>query len=537
MNTTAEIPEEIAPGITQTVLQTVNIVKYAKEHWGMTVVPVDTLEQAIAAAYGEKPPAEVNIPTQNQNVLKNFIPPEYNAVQSKAFAEIAENMVKNAESLVSKASDCNSLYLRDKQIANYLTNGLQTAKDQVAVAKKLVNRGYYYTAANYAFLAMINAKMYYLVCEHPSVLDPTSIAFQDYLTSVKSKADHVGTLVSDANVNRANFAWIGGARTRYIRAEDAIKSVENGQATSVGALQQLVSADEWLNSALAMYNVGKKLTGPSLANLGDLAKQSVMAVEDLQEMTDISGDPGVIQRIQWAKEAYLKGWYYAAAMEAAAAEGLAVGNIQAENGDPTQKLSELMAEKFTPHGLWSDLYYGHARYYYEAMRAYLERGQKQQAKDMAKTGLQIYEMAKYIDNIDSQIAAAPTVTITTKREGLSLGNLPAIGKEKVRALAALAAVASALIILLAVSSSGKRKASARQSGANHHDRVRKEHEYHHKIIKLESELRHLEKRAKSGDAEAKKRIAVIKRQIGRYRKLIEKMKEDGKKTGEKASKA
>ena len=527
VNATAEVPEEIAPGIVEKVAKTVNLVEYAKKNWGMTVVPVETLSEAIAAAYGEKPKNPAPTAQPRAEILQNFTPPEYNATKSKEFQKIAQDMVETALKTIKDAKECNTLILRDKQIANYLTSGLQTATQQIQQAQKLLDRGYYYTAANYAFLAEISAKMYYMVCQHPSALDPNSIVFQDYYQNVKSKEKHVETLLSDANINRANFAWIGGARVRYIRAESAIKSVEQGGMSPLSALQQIISADEWLDSAIAMYNVGKAKEGPELANLDQIAKQSVIAVEDIQEMTD-TDDPMIEERVEWAREAYDKGWYYAAAMEAASAEGIALADVQAKNGDVTKKLSEYMAKKFEPAGLWSDLYYAHARYYYEAMRAYLQNDQKSKAEDMAKTGIQIYEMAKYINQIDKSITAAPTVTVVTKREGISFGsNLYTFGQNKLKTLAALAIIASFLLLLLVVQTG--RQTTKKKSGkatASGKEEIKKEHVYHHKIIQLEAELRRVEKAAKAGDQEAKKRAATIKRQIGRYKKLIEKMKEE-----------
>jgi len=526
VNTTAEVPEEIAPGIVEKVVKSVNIVDYAKKNWGMTVVPVETLSEAVAAAYGKQPESKAPPQAPSASILKNFTPPEYNANESKEFKKIAQGMIESALKTLKDAKECNTLILRDKQIANYLTSGMQTATDQIQQAQKLLERGYYYTAANYAFLAEISAKMYYMVCQHPSALDPQSIVFQDYLQSVKNKEKHVETLLSDANINRSNFAWIGGARVRFIRAETAITSVAQGGMDPISTLQQLISADEWLDSAIAMYNEGRAKEGPELANLDQIAKQALIAVEDIQEMTS-TDDPLIQERIDWAREAYNKGWYYAAAMEAASAEGIALGDVQSKSGDVTKKLSEIMAQKFKPAGLWSDLYYAHARYYYEAMKAYLQNDQKSKAEDMAKTGIQIYEMAKYINQIDKSISAAPTVTVVTKREGFSFNtNLSELGQDKLKTLAALAIIASFLLIILVIHT-GRQATEKKQTDKPREpnkDLIKKEHQYHHKIIQLEAELRKIEKAAKAGNPEAKKRAATIKRQIGRYKKLIEKVR-------------
>jgi hypothetical protein len=137
-------------------------------------------------------------------------------------------------------------------------------------------------------------------------------------------------------------------------------------------------------------------------------------------------------------------------------------------------------------------------------------------------------MAKYINQIDSQIASAPTVTVVTKQEGVSLNvDVTKMGRDKIRALAVLAVVASLLLIILAINSGKKSNGKVPttkkdEPGESKRELIHKEHEYHHKLIQLEAELKKVEKKAKEGDVEAKKRAAVLKRQIGRYKKLIEK---------------
>ncbi len=519
-NTTAEIEEETEPGIVQTVVKNIDIIKYAKEHWGMNIYEVSDLNQAIQIVFeGKRPEENVTAPKQSSTEVENFTPPPAEVNKSKAFRDIAEGLVRQARKDVTDAQSCN-LTLKDAATEQALRDALKTADSMARRAALLLDRGYYYTAANYAFLASINARVYKDICDHPSLLDPHSIAFQDILKDTENTATALQTDLQDANINKANFEWIGAARDRFIRAKtnlDALKSAITAATQPDPAyLRQLISVREWLDSAREMYQRGAKLSGPQLSDLENLAKQAIISVEDIQEMVNVN-DPSIEERIQWARAAYNLGWYYTAAVEAASARGLAIGDAIASRKDPLSALSEKMADPFKPVGIWDELYENHARYYYEAAKYYKREGKDEKAKDMAKTGLQLYMMAEELQNINKKIYSAPTVVISVQKKTVIRFN------QNATAVIAAAVLIFSVVLLAILLVTG------RKEGKKRHEILLKEHQYRRKIMELEHQIHTLEKKLEKNpeNKELRKELAKAKRLLGRYRKGLEKLRQTG----------
>ncbi len=516
VNVPAVVEEETAPGIVRTVEKTVNIVKYAKEHWGMSVYPVSNLSQAVAIVFnGERP--ELNIPTQpeTKTTLVNFNPPPVTPNKSKDFNVIVATTVQNAEREVSAAKSCiANLVLRDQVILQQLKDLVPTAESEVNQAKKLWKEGYYYTTANYAFLAYIDARTVHLICEHPSLLYPDSIAFQDMLNAAESNAAALRQQLNDINMTTENYQWLGGARDRFIRAYDYLQrlsdAVQGGSMPpSPVYLHRLMSVDAWLSAARQMCDIAKSRKGGNpVSGLDRLAKQSIIGVEDVYAMTD-TNSPTVNERISWAKTAYRMGWYYVAAIEAASARGIALGDLYASRGNPVDELANALSTAFAPAGMWDELYLYHAKYYYEAAKYYLRMGEKSSADDMAKTGLEIYYMAKSINDIDKAVAAAPAVRVNV----VPSGKLDLSSTYAYIAVGVLLASIFILILLLA---------GARSTTRADHQRIRKKHQYLRKIHELERQIRELERKDMS-DPEVKKQLANLRRQLGRVRAALRRL--------------
>ena len=518
-NTTAEIEEEVEPGIVQTVVKNVDIVQYAREHWDMNVYEVSDLEQAVEIVFEGKRP-EQNIETGEQiEEMDNFVPPPADVNRSAPFKELAESLVQKARKAVTEAKSC-SLTLRDAATEQALRDSLKTAESMVDRAAMLLDKGYYYTAANYAFLATIDAKTYKNICEHPSLLDPTSTAYQDLLQDTENRLSTLQGELSDVNMNKGNFEWIGAARDRFIRAKynfDALQANVRMAEPSPAYLRQLISIREWIESAEDMYRMGRSIPGAELGDLQELAKQAIISVEDIQQMVDVK-DPSIQERVAWAKTAYDLGWYYTAALEAASARGLALGDVIAKRRDPVPALADKFADPFKPVGIWDELYENHARYYYEAAKYYKREGKNEKAKDMATTGLQLYLMAEEIQKIHKSIYAAPTVVVSVqKTTKINAGD----EKTVMIAVAILVLSAALLIVLLAT---GRKKDVKKE-----HEILLREHKYRRKIMELEHRLRELQKKAAKNpdDKELKKEIAKVKRLIGRYRSQLNKIKQTG----------
>jgi len=518
-NTLAKIEEEVEPSITRTVEKTIDVVNHAKQNWNMDIYEVGGLEEAVDIVFNGKRPDQ-NVVHVEREVIDDFVPPPAPVMNSKEFEAMARNLVAKARKALNEAHSC-SLTLRDHKLEMALKYALKTADSMVRRAAVLADNGYYYTAANYAFLAAIDADTYGKICERPSLLNPTSIAFQDLIEDTKNRIDTLETELLDANLNKNNLEWIGAARNRFIRAKYSFEMFRSemgmGNTTSITYVRKLISIREWIESAKEMYRKGSKIDGPQIGDLEELAKQAIITVEDISEMVEIP-DESIQERIAWAKTAYNIGWHYTASMEAASAKGLALGKVIADKKDPMSALAELFANPFEQTGIWDELYQNHARYYYGAAKFYKKQGKDKKAKDFAATGLQLYNMAEEIKKVNDSVHSAPTIVIHVEREVKSgfedKGTL-------VVAIAVLIISAALMAILLATSN--------RKNIKKQHEEILKEHKYKRKIAELERKLGKLEKKLKTDmdNKEVKKEIAKIKRLLGRYRSILEKITSGG----------
>ncbi len=502
-NTTAEVEEEIAPGIVEKVEKTINIVQYARQKWGMNVYEVKTLEEAVKIVFkGEKP--EINVPVEETLPMEKFIPPPASVKNSTAFRRIAENLIDRARDAMIKAEACGSI---PETLKSSVDISLDTVRDLIDQAVLLKDKGYYYTAANYAFLAIIDARVYHEVCTHPSVIEPTSMAFQELYDDVKAALESTRKDLEDVEVGRENAEIVAAARERWIRAYLTLKS-------DVLDVYSLVSADEWVRAANMMLKEANVSEVTPLPDMEELAREWIISAEDiLVQRADLPSS--VYERVNWAREAYRRRWYLTAAMAAASARGLALGYLTALQGDAYDVLSRELKEPFTPVGVWDELYLNHARYYYEASKYYRTEGKHTQAEDMAKTGVEMYYMARDLRDVLESVKKAPIVRIV---EGSNKTEL-VLPPRTVLLLGAIVALLVGITILLAYGKhTGKEERRIQKKGED--PRLKR---YMLRLRDIEKRLKQLEKKKKKTEAE-RKEIMKLKRLAGRYRKLIEKVR-------------
>ncbi len=482
-NTEATVEEEIAPGVVQKVTKTVDIVEYAKREWNMSVYEVRTLSEAVQIVFEGKAP-ELNV-TPEAVTEENFNPPAAPVTESNVFAPVVDQIIKRAEKAIGEAEDCGTLPPKMEDIVP----SLDGAKSMLRQAKKLEEKGYYYTAANYAFIATIDARIYALVCKHPSIINPNSFAFHDLVEGVRAHVESVRQDLEDVQVGRNNAEMVTAARERWIRAYMAVQSEDM-------SLRDVVSADEWAWAADAMAKRIKE-PGDPLPDMEKLAKEWIISAEDvLAQRPDVGSD--VHERITWAREAYRRGWYVAAALAAAEARGLAIGYAKSLK-NPYQTLADEMKSAFTPSGVWDELYLNHARYYYEAAKYYRSAGAIVKSNDMATTGIEMYYMAQDVSSVVSALRSAPVVRIVEKPKNASPRTL--------LLLAAIILLASAILLLVA------RRQRRRKGG--------KADVYRRRLAEVEAKLKRLQRKRKKTE-EDKKEIAKLKRLAGRYRQLLRK---------------
>ncbi len=502
-----EVPqeEEIEPGIVVPSTGKVDIVALAKKEWNMDVYEVSTLRQAIQIAFeGETP--EVNAPTEEETPPEvNFIPPAVGVVYSEDFKSLVDEFIDML---------ANEL---EKNCANeppYYNEIRASAKSYLKRAKLVESKGYYYTAGNYAFLGLVNMSTLNEVCEHPSIVDPNSLAFQDYLETLREKLNSAITRAEKFDLTTSNYEWVGGARERLIRAEATLNGLP--ASSSIALIRQLKSAEYWIYTAQRMLDIAEeKNDGVPLTNVEDAAKNEIMLVEDL--IYSSQKEPGSAgERLYWAKEAYNRGWYYAAFAEAALAKGIFIGEYT--RGDSLKEQVERYLQE-TEHyrGMWAELYRTHGLYYYEAAKAYEEEGLDAKANDMLRTALQMLIASEDFSRFAEGV---PSVTTRTTVQKV----VPNEKKAMAAAVGTFFLVLAILLILYAFKFS--RKSIHRYLHRLPPEKKKEAEELLEKIYALSEAKRNLEKvYKKRKDEEVKKEIEKMERKIKKLEEKLAKLLE------------
>lgn len=385
------VVEEIEPGIQGAVEKEIDVVEKGRE-LNVEVYEVSTLREAIDIIFeGKKPAISESNMVESEEV--NFVPPPASIYYSYRFGDITRHFVEELNTILNFSCQKNG-----REVNILLTR----AKSYLKRAVLLLDRGYYYTAGNYAFLGLIDATVAREYCLHPSIKNPSSLAYTLLKDDLESELHSLLLRAEKIKPNAYNYEWVGGARERIIRAEQSLSK-------ETPSLSDLISAKYWLEAASLMLDVAEEINGPEIKGLDVLAREEIISVEDIA-LTD----PSVKERLKWARTAYERGWYYAAFAEAALAKGI----HSPKEGEIRNRVDQLLELTEDVKGLWAELYRNHGVYYYLAAEEYRRVGNTNKEEEMLKTSLQMLVAARelsYLHSILSPIIVSKSLNPTKKK--------------------------------------------------------------------------------------------------------------------------
>lgn len=192
-----------------TTVQTVNVVEYAKSHWGITVIEVDDAIDALWYFTGyrikeEKPPAKVIV---NTDFIKDRALSEY---------VIVEKLSNN----VSQKLKSESIGFRDYQA---LTEFLNRANSNIDTGKKNLAEKRYYSAMSNIFNAKI--QLNYISDSIDLIVNKDSTIVKNKIESAQKELDEANELISieSGNVRGiTSFECLAASEKRAIEAESLI---------------------------------------------------------------------------------------------------------------------------------------------------------------------------------------------------------------------------------------------------------------------------------------------------------------------------
>gem|GEM_PF-5424291 len=124
---------------------------------------------------------------------------------------------------------------------------IQAIKQRLQHTKKLLDKGFCYTAANNAFLDTISLQLLNL---------NNSLNLND----LRARAQHINITFQNVSINENNADWIAAAEARLGWAQEKLADVEQQRDQGVVA-KHVYTAEAWRDSALHMYSIGKSIRG------------------------------------------------------------------------------------------------------------------------------------------------------------------------------------------------------------------------------------------------------------------------------------
>ncbi|MBI5036368.1 hypothetical protein HZC09_03415 [Candidatus Micrarchaeota archaeon] len=311
------------------------------ERQGVQVVEVRSFEEALKYAYTGKGvrvvvPERVEVPLVLENltsVLPAYIVP----------------MRELAQSNYEKLSSARAGFASDSVIAAVL----KKAENR---SRAMIGNGYYYSAANEAFLALIQADSFRLV----------NVSKNDLLAKVSS-LDSALSAFKPIEVNDRNIEWAVGSRLRAQWAKERVaelkEKLKEAEQTSA-FVEDYAASENWFSAAKQMDYFARRLDGMEIdgkAWTSYAYSRLLLANATYQENQDTEA----LFHLEASKNAFVEGDYLTSSFDSSFAIGFAeaYGELLdlAESGAmPENPVSK---DKMRGHtSMWGLLYYGHALY-------------------------------------------------------------------------------------------------------------------------------------------------------------------------------
>ncbi len=400
---TVKLPE----GVTS-----VNILDYAPKSWGMKVAEVQTLDDAIELAYSRIEDIDVN--SEGAKAIPEFVPEKLRLNQKTLgpFKVLTTNYLKKTKKNIAIArNSLSSSLLEDGELTHDLVEILNNSEQTAGRSDVLNEQNYLYSAANFAFLANVNALIVSEVSDDPKLLDPDSSSLDIKLVELRRELSNFEDQLS-GDVPKEGVEWYASAQQRFTYAKNTVEKLSTEQTVVVkgldsdaksGALARLrdyAFAVAWLDVAKDFYSLAKQDANPVKSPTGALQQSADMAISDAKKYVSKLDDknpskPDISRRLEAAKKERDLNWLEAAMFDASSARALA--RAEQETADMNHDdLRGLLNSKITSiekawadsnsSSGWSALYLAHSKYFLSSANYYDKSSLTETSSDNLKSG-------------------------------------------------------------------------------------------------------------------------------------------------------
>ncbi|MCX8189953.1 MAG: SHOCT domain-containing protein [Candidatus Diapherotrites archaeon] len=531
-------------------IKTVNLVEYAPKNWGLVVVEVSDIDEALKYAFMDLSEIDVNTKIKEQEPFA----PQMKVLKDKMkpMKELTKKYIGNCKEEIKEAKAAlNEISNPDMEVMTALLESITNAEKLMKDANMLYEANYLYSAANNAFLSCVYAGFVKDVAKNLSLLesDSSTITFlkEELMEKVQERKN---VLESFYTLERSD--WLIAAKQRILWAETSLKGMES-RLTTIEKLKDYEFAAGWYKISGDFYNIALSAKDKFTAkpNLKEIARKKIIEAENCYAKLS-EKDDDIERRIKSAKAGIEIGWHDSAIMDAASAYSLCksldeigkkgLSEIKAMIEEKNKEVYDEISKDNLQ--VWAELYLDHSEYFKKAADYYQAEGMNSKAIDNAKAALSLAYLAEHTFNSSKEIIKAlqeadkkeltiklppaentksQTPATNTGQQGNGKENSDKSNESAVAYIYILAAIAVVAILIMASIFLLHRAELKRHPIKKHLKR---------KIAKLEEELTKINKLHARGKinseeyaakkAEYEKQITNLKNEISKYsKKLVE----------------
>jgi len=409
-------------------VESIDLISYALDKWGVKIVEVENMDQLLKLAYSDIGAIDVN-KNRDENTF-DFLPEPISTAQSLSLMyAITEKYVTDGKKQVEESKKAlNGSMLEDNELVQVLLGSLNNSEETLNEAELLLDRNFLYSAANYAFLAKVNAKLVQDIAENPSILSYSSTLFNSRLQDLKKRIQSLESSLSET-VPLDYLEWHIGAQQRVVYAENSVNKLLSSQTIVIDTtggktdysqiiqrIQDYEFAEAWLEIAQDFANEAAKServvkpdnTFKSTVDQLLVQAENGLAVMKKEESEDIQ------RRYDAAVREKQLGWNLAAVFDAATAIAL-INSVNFTKDNDLNKLYDTLVEKSQKTKseissgkgafVWANLYLDHANYYLTGADYYKSSKREAKALEAVKSGLSIAFMAENLSTASKDFYA------------------------------------------------------------------------------------------------------------------------------------
>jgi uncharacterized protein len=396
-------------------VKSINMLDYGPKELGVKIVEVSTIDDVLKYAYSDIQSIDVN--KTAEQVVPDFVPKSISYGQNLApMKNLTNNYLKETSQLIESArTSVSTTLIDDPSLINALLETLNSSQQTMHQAEILNDQNYLYSAANFAFLARVNAMVVKDISENPAMLEPGSTIFRIKLDTLNVDIENLRESLN-RYVPADYFEWQISAQQRTAYAQlnyeklnsTQVVVVQTGEKDYQALFDQITDyefAVAWVDVAKDFYAISKDSTMRTRiepAFMGETADKLIIEAENKLSPLDKTENEDIFRRLNAAKLERQYGWNAAAAFDASSAIALVQGESEITNKS-YDELKSMLEEKISGvenkiksslySYAWPSLYLAHSKYFLESAQYYTSQNQGSTAINSLRNGISLIALA------------------------------------------------------------------------------------------------------------------------------------------------